>query len=40
MTTFFIILFISLLASGMQLTWPGDTEVDMKKETEEERKNE
>ena len=39
MTTFFIILFISLLASGMQLTW-GDTEVDMKKETEEERKNE
>ena len=37
MTTFFIILFISLLISGMQLTC-GDTEVDMKKETEEERK--
>ena len=39
MNTLFVFALISLLIAGMQLTWHKvDTEVDMSKKTEEERK--
>ena len=38
MNTLFVFALISLLIAGMQLTWQVDTEVNMSKKTEEERK--
>ena len=38
MSILFVFTLISLLIAGMQLTWLIDTEVNMKKKTEEERK--